>query len=168
MVVEITTQQPIVQVTDLRPTVAIVDQSAVVTTAQTVINTAVVGYTGPQGPKGDAGTPNITLTAGADISGHTPVYCIDGVVFPVSYDQIGHINRCIGITTGAALTGQDIIINPGGELTGYSGLTPNEPVYVGLNGVLTQTPPATGFIQQVGIALTTTSLNVQIQPAIWQ
>ncbi len=168
MAVEITTQQPIVQVADLRPAVTIVDQSAIVTTTQTVINTAVVGYTGPQGPKGDNGTPNITLTAGADLSGHTPVYCIAGVVYPMSHDQIGHVNRCIGITTGAALTGQDIIVNPGGELTGYVGLTPNEPIYVGLNGVLTQLPPATGFIQQIGVALTATSLNVQIQPAIWQ
>lgn len=40
------------------------------------------------------------------------------------------------------------------------------PVYLGIDGVLTQTLPVSGFLQQIGIAVESTKLELQIQPPI--
>lgn len=43
---------------------------------------------------------------------------------------------------------------------------PASPIYVGVDGQLTQTPPVSGFSQVVGYPLTTTAFYIQIQPAV--
>ena len=40
--------------------------------------------------------------------------------------------------------------------------TPGAPVFAGKNGELTQTPPVTGFVQQIGIATGADALLVRL------
>lgn len=62
---------------------------------------------------------------------------------------------------GSILWGGPVVNNING--TGGWNFVANEPVYIGNNGVLTQVPPATGWVQPVGFAI---SMNtVQLFPA---
>ena len=71
-------------------------------------------------------------------------------------------SKVIGITKGAVVTGEWIDIITSSELIGFTGLIPNKIIYLGLNGLVTQTVPSTGYIQQLGVALTSTSILVNI------
>ncbi len=53
-----------------------------------------------------------------------------------------------------------------GILGGYSGLTPGQAVFIGTLGVPTHTPPATGTLQQIGFAITTTEIFFQFGQAM--
>lgn len=62
---------------------------------------------------------------------------------------------------GSVLWGGPVVNNING--TGGWNFITNEPVYIGNNGVLTQVPPVTGWVQPVGFALSMNS--VQLFPA---
>ena len=70
--------------------------------------------------------------------------------------------KVIGITKGAVLTGDWVEIITSSELNGFTDLIPNKAIYLGLNGLITQIVPTTGYIQQLGVALTSTSISVNI------
>ena len=70
--------------------------------------------------------------------------------------------KVIGISKGAVTTGDWLDIISSTELNGFTGLTPNEVIYLGLNGLVTQIVPTTGYIQQLGVVLTSTSILVNI------
>lgn len=79
-------------------------------------------------------------------------------------DQIddASFGKVIGISKGAVVTGEWLDIITSSELNGFTGLTPNELIYLGSNGLITQTVPTSGYIQQLGVALTSTSILVNI------
>ena len=69
-----------------------------------------------------------------------------------------------GITVTAGLTVQ---VQTYGELTDAQwAWTPNLPLFVGTDGTLTQTEPATGYFLRVGEAISATSIMVRIEPPI--
>lgn len=76
----------------------------------------------------------------------------------------------VGIAVTSAIPDQEITIKVVGIFESLSlSLTPGLPVWVGLAGELTQivpTAPANKFSQQVGTALTSTKILVEIQPSI--
>lgn len=74
----------------------------------------------------------------------------------------GHSGLVIGITQNAASAGGTVEVVNEGELEGFSGLSVNSPIYLSTNGLLTQSLPASGFIQQVGMALTATKIFVHL------
>jgi hypothetical protein len=78
-------------------------------------------------------------------------------------------NAPIGITTLAALTGEDISIATGGTLQDASwSWTAGLPVLMGPNGVLTQTqPPGQGVLVAVGTAIEGDTIVVRIEPPIF-
>ena len=124
------------------------------------------GSVGPSGPPGSAGATYLTITAGEDLGGHRAVVLSAGQAVYADNTAAAHANRVIGITTGAATSGSGATIQSAGELTGMTGLTVDAPIYLSTAGTLTQTAPTTGFIQQLGIALSATAMLVEIQPAI--
>lgn len=69
-----------------------------------------------------------------------------------------HSYSFLGITATAGSS--NIIIRTSGELDGFMGLTPNAPVYLSINGYLTQVPPTSGFLLRVGFARTSTVLYI--------
>lgn len=126
------------------------------------------GPPGPQGPVGPAGSVYMTYIAGITLSGHKAVQ-IDGTGAAVYVDSgtVADAGRVLGITINAALLGAAVGVQATGEIDEVSwSWVPGQPVYVGANGSLTQTPPATGFIQAVGMAVAPTKLVVGIRPAI--
>lgn len=53
-----------------------------------------------------------------------------------------------------------------GIVSGYSSLTVGAPVFVSTAGVLTQTVPSTGVVQQIGFAKSATSIFVNLKVAM--
>lgn len=45
--------------------------------------------------------------------------------------------------------------------------TPDRPLWLGNSGQLTQTPPTSGFLQQVGVALSPNTINFELQEVIF-
>ncbi len=126
-----------------------------------------VGITGPEGPEGPAGTPEqVTLVAGEALGGQRAVISSSGQLFYADKDNPAHLGRVVGITIGAASALDTVPIQLFGELSGFSGLTPDAPIYLSNNGVLTQTVPTTGFLQKVGVAITSTVAVIKFNPPI--
>lgn len=76
------------------------------------------------------------------------------------------IGRVIGITMTATTIGELMAVAYAGELNGFYGLTPNQPVYLSTNGTVTQTPPISGYIQKLGVAKNSGSILINIETPI--
>jgi hypothetical protein len=109
------------------------------------------------------GTSNIIEgTAGAAIGGHRAVISSAGKIYYADQANLDHVNRILGITLNAAENNAKIKIQNYGELVETSfNFTPDMPVFVGTNGVLTQIIPSSGFIQQIAIALSSTKIFIE-------
>ena len=107
--------------------------------------------------------PVIEAIAGQNLSGHRVVtneaICAD-------QSTPSHLGCVRGITTGAAIGGDTVRIQVYGPMTDPSFDWQPGPIYVGTNGVLTQTPPTTGWLQQVATADSPTLIFIDIQPPI--
>jgi hypothetical protein len=122
---------------------------------------------GPPGPPGrDGSAVGITAVSSIPIGGHRVVIVPATDVQYASADDPTHVNRVLGLTNNAAAAGDDIEIVTAGEVVEPSWNWTPGPVYLGINGLLTQTVPASGFIKQVGIAMTATRLLVAFWPPI--
>lgn len=108
------------------------------------------------------GGSTITATAGAAIGGHRAVVLdAAGAAFYADNTNPDHLVRFYGITTNAASLGGSLSIVQTGVVVEPSwAWTAFMPVYLGTTGLLTQTPPATGFVQIVGAALSATTLFI--------
>lgn len=154
-----------------------VDSSTVITSIDVDSSTVIsiseqgpIGLTGAQGPIGLTGasgaSASITYIAGETLGGHRGVILDNSTAIYADNTILSHANKLIGLTTGATLIGETTTIQSSGELDGFSGLVVNSKVYLQASGVLTTTLPTTGFIQQVGIAVTDTKILINIQPSL--
>lgn len=125
---------------------------------------ALVGAPGPRGIPGPDGGTALQYPAGESLGGHRMVVLDDAA--EAIYADNGtpaHAVKVLGITTGAAAAGDAATIQTGGELTEPSwAWTLNQPVYLGTNGTLTQTPPVAGFSLIVGFPITPTTIYMAI------
>ena len=120
---------------------------------------------GAQGPMGISS--GLQLVAPAAISGQRAVYRAADGLRVASFDQ-GSTLEVIAITTGAVAAGAVATVQAADEMTEPTwAWQPGLPVWLGLNGVLTQTVPAAGAQVEVGIATAATKLIVRIQPPIY-
>ena len=76
------------------------------------------------------------------------------------------LKPAIGFTSQAVNAGMEAPVVTAGDLNGFSGLIAGEPIYLGLNGVLTQTPVTTGIHQQLGYAKSSSTIIIQIQQSV--
>jgi hypothetical protein len=110
------------------------------------------------------------LPAGINLSGHRVIALVGGVAVYADNTIAAHAHLAIGVNQSAAGIGtlveifDDKII----EEPTWSWTT-GEPVFLGTNGLLTQTPPVSPalFSLQIGNALSATKLNVNIQRPIF-
>lgn len=126
--------------------------------------------------KGEKGDPGLSSSiegylAGEAVGGHRVVYIKgDSQVYYASNDDSTLFGATVGLTTGAAVLGAPVAIAFNGIVDEPSWTwTPQELLYLGTNGLLTQTPPSGGgalFSQVVGFAITATKIQVQIAPPI--
>ena len=120
-----------------------------------------------QGLQGAAGISTLSLIAAANLSGHR--LCRADLTGKAEYSDntvLIDAGMTIGVTTGAALIGALATLQTFGEMSDVSfSFTPGAAIYVGTNGMLTQTPPSGGaaFSQIIGVAITATSLFLNIQ-----
>jgi hypothetical protein len=119
---------------------------------------------GPPGPPGQS--VGINLLAGEIINGHMPIYVSGSKALRIpSLDPI-YANKCIGLSKTSANLDESFTVVSSGVLTGLSGLFTDMPVYISTSGGLTQTLPIVGFIQEVGVATSSSSILVSIKQAI--
>jgi hypothetical protein len=77
--------------------------------------------------------------------------------------SLPHINSLIGLAKQTGNTGETISVFEDEIFTNSTwSWTPNKPVFLGLNGTLTQTPVGVAYLQQVGIAISPTSIIIRI------
>ena len=130
-------------------------------TVSIIIDTGQEGPPGIPGPAGDGST--ITKTATVAIGGHRVVIASGASGAAIAdKDTPDHMHRVIGITKGAAGSGNQIEIAGAGEMTEPSWTWSVGPVWLGSNGLLTQTPPTTGFLLMIGTAIAPTVLMIKI------
>lgn len=118
---------------------------------------------GEQGPEGRG--VRLAQIAAMPLGGHKAVRPVLGGVAPASASDPSQANTVIGITRGAAMPGASVDIAFGGEMEEPTWAWSLGPIYLGENGALTQTPPPTGFVQRLGVALSPTKIAVLIGPA---
>lgn len=107
------------------------------------------------------------VTAGAvmastDIGGHRAITAAG------LYADDATLDLVIGISSGAAAQGDLVEYVASGPMDeGGWNWTPGGPIFVGANGVLTQSEPV-GPLKRVGTAVTSTRLAVDLQPTIYR
>lgn len=112
-----------------------------------------------------------TYTTGEDISA-LQVVRLDAseLVFKATSDTIYSDSKAIGISLTSATTGNDASVLMFGILEdNIFSYTPNEPLFVGLNGVITDIPPSqptNSFSTQIGHGLGAGSIFVSIREPI--
>jgi len=116
-----------------------------------------------------SGSDNIhQAVAAVELGGHR-VVVLDAAGEAIYADRsiLSHRDKVLGVTTGAASAGADATIRTYGELTEPSwSWTLDEPVFLGLTGLLTQTVPTSGFVLRIGFPTAATSLFIDIDDAI--
>lgn len=127
---------------------------------------------GDQGPPGAPGAPGpeggaaLQRTAGTTLSALRAVYELDGQMHYLDYRDGAHIDLLLGITLTAAGAGQPVNVQRSGAIddNGWS-WTPGR-IWLGMDGALTQTPPADGYDVLVGAAVSATRIILNLTDAV--
>lgn len=118
---------------------------------------------GIRGLPGSSGTPDLYYASARAIGGHRVVIMTDS--FTIDYadaTSLSHLYRIIGITLGAVVQGDMATIRTSGEIVESSwNWIMEQPIYLGIDGLLTQVIPIVGFSLIVGIPLTSTKMFFQ-------
>ena len=123
-----------------------------------------------RGPKGDAGSSLESYIAEIALSGHVAL-TLNGAGQAIAADcrSAAHAATVLGVSTGAASAGSAITVRAIGKLESPGwGLTPGLPVYLGESGALGQAVPSSAlFIKQIGHAISSAAVLIDLQPAIF-
>lgn len=149
------TKETIVTSLDAGALVTVIDSSSAYVTT--------LANPGPQGAKGDPGDISQIHEAGENLSGHRAIRVAAGLAYYCDGTNSAHTGLCIGITAGAATAGDDATVQTVGLMTEPSWTWTEGPVFVGASGILTQSLSGLAFIQQVGIATSATTLDINPQ-----
>lgn len=132
-----------------------------------VIVTAPQGPRGPPGADGAAGEASVVREAAQALGGQRVVKALDtGEVDYASSDQPDDGDLILGITKGAVNAHEDATVQTGGTMTDVTWTWIAGPVFCGLNGVLTQTVPTSGFVCRVAKALSASTILINVEEAI--
>ena len=103
----------------------------------------------------------VTNTA---IGGHRAVVYVNGIIDYASNQTPTHATNVIGISMAAVNAGDTLSIKTIGLLVEPSwSWAVNTPIFVGTNGLLTQTPPTTGFTLIIAMPITPTTIFIKQQ-----
>lgn len=154
-----------------RPTTSITSRNSAVTVSSAAPSVTVgsaMGVQGPAGQDGADGGSTIARVASGALGGHRVVRSVsaNGVAY-ADATNADHGDDTVGMTVAAASDGAAVEIQRAGSLTmsGWS-WTPGLPVFLGANGLLTQTVPddTNAFIQIIGHAEAADTVFIQIEP----
>jgi hypothetical protein len=122
----------------------------------------VTGLPGLKGEKGDGSTLEHPTTVA--LGGNRAVAMTSN---GINYADSLNTGATLGFTKYAIDANATATILLGGDLNGFSGLTIGSLIYLASNGTITQTPPTVGTLQILGVAISDTKINIQIQPPIF-
>lgn len=181
LVVTVVQSQPVVVTrsvpnveTVTRPTsvVQVVNPQPVVVEVETDpndVDVVEVQAQGPQGAPGSNSNSSIVRLANQALGGHRVVRATSATHCDYAdHADTTHGDDTLGVTSNAAAAGDqvNIVTEASIQFVGWA-WTPGLPVFLGANGVLTQTEPSTGFVQVIGFAEAADTLFVDIQPAFY-
>jgi hypothetical protein len=115
--------------------------------------------------RGLRGLPGFSTTVVAQeaLGGHRTV-TVDGFhAGPEDADRLAGVSIAAGVI-GATV---DVTVKGMIEESSWS-WTPEQPIFIGPGGVLTQSPSTTGPIRRIAWALSATAINVDIMPPVLQ
>lgn len=159
----VASQQPQLAVSSLQPSLTVAPTQPNIT-----VNFGPVGARGEQGPAGASGGSLLTRTAAENISALYAVVSTTGDnVVVASPATPSHFGKVVGVATTAATAGQSVNIQRADiiDATGLT-LTQGQPVFIGSDGLLSMTPPATGWWQIIGFATSTTQIDILIREPV--
>ena len=111
--------------------------------------------------------PEFEIVVPTAVSAERVIALVAGV-YALAQPTAAFGQRVIGVSKNSAGPGQFLKIATDGDRVEVHGLSEG-PVYLAADGVLTNTAPATGLLQQIGIVLDgATTMLVQSYPAIWR
>jgi hypothetical protein len=146
--------------------ITVTTENSIIEVSQVVTTLTGAFPAGLRGEKGEAGAISAILPSTLPIVNSLTALAYDTIsakLVVASHDNLNIIGKVVGITKGASSAGSYVtIISTGGQLDGFSGLTVGAKYYLSTNGQLTTTVPTTGFIQQIGVAMTTTMIAVNL------
>lgn len=149
-----------------RPVIDVTDRSGSTTVADRRPTIATGNAMGVQGPPGETEGATKNLTAGETIFGHRVVRVNGSAVYHPNIAIDAHADQVVGIATQSGSTGNLVSVRTKGTLTEPSWTWSPGFVWCGSNGVLTQSPSATGWLMVVGRVLSPMSIDVDVEPAI--
>lgn len=128
-------------------------------------------YIGQRGAPGEDGAPGIAggvvvlCTAGEALGGHRVVVLnADAEAVYASNAVPDHLHKVLGLTTGAVTLGAEATVQTGGEMIEPTwAWTLDAPIFLGENGLLTQTPPVSGFMLVVAFPVTATKIFIKLR-----
>lgn len=128
------------------------------------------GTQGPPGPPGDNGeAPTITATAGENLSAGRAVVIDTAQAYYFQPTNPAHIGRVVGVTKTSATAGASVNIQTGGIVTDAAfTFAPDLPIFSGNDGELTETPPAAGIVQKVGVSIAANQILLNINTSLKQ
>lgn len=123
------------------------------------------------GPPGRDGTGAsdvlIRKAVNQPLGGNRIVRAVIGGVDYASSDDISGADAILGLTQTSAILNADVAVQIGGEMVESSwNWTVGDPVYCGLNGLPTQTPPTSGFVCRIGKATDVDAILINVEEAI--
>lgn len=148
---------------DVTPQLIDIDVSPVVVDV-TIIDPNSVGPAGPPGPPGDGQL--FAATADVILGGHRVVIATPTGVNYADNTNTQHAFRVVGITEGAVLVGEQASVRVFGEMIEPSWNWSIGPVWLGSNGMLTQTPPASPAVFSLIIGEALSSTMIFINPSL--
>jgi hypothetical protein len=133
--------------------------------AKTPVGIVRAGLQGPPGPAGNDTT--LTVTATTDLTWPRIVAVDNGAAHYADPTSDSDMVSQLAITTQAAVANAPIVVTTGGTMTESAWNWSPGRIYLALTGgQLTQAPGTTGAILEVGRAITPTTIEFGIQPAI--
>lgn len=109
----------------------------------------------------------MTLPSDHSLSGHRVVASVSGSLVYASRTNLDCINNVIGILKDAVTAGEVASIQYRGYMDEPSWTWQlDKPIFVGLDGYMTQVPPSVGFSQQIATVISATRILINIQEPI--
>lgn len=125
------------------------------------------GAPGPAGAPGSSGAQTFTSTAVGNVQSNSVVCSVSGGVANPDLTQSAQVAAIVGVAATAANSGGSLTVMTEGQLTEPLWNWTPGPVYcAATGGQLTQTQPSTGAVAQVAQAISPTTIQVGIEPAI--
>lgn len=115
-------------------------------------------------PQEDQGEFSEPLLVGSNLEAFRVVAIVDGQLVYADHRNLAHAYAVVGILRGAVVTGERVSVLSEGPITNPDwSWIPNEPIFLGEDGYLTQTSPTTGFLQPLGQVILPQQIRFEMQ-----